>query len=101
MTERRRFSNRAASGARRRLCPPNPVSRTRADGAARETREEALAAVDILAPYVHFDIPRIDQVACVADVMCPFAFGQHRACLMHYIVLDQQLWWRVLAVLAV
>jgi len=46
--------------------PKTFISKTYTDGAARETREEALAAVDILAPYVHFDIPRIEQArACL------------------------------------
>lgn len=31
------------------------------EGAARETREEALANVEIIAPYSHFDIPHIGQ----------------------------------------
>ena len=33
-----------------------------AEGAARETWEEARARVSILAPYAHYDIPRIGQV---------------------------------------
>ena len=47
------------------------------DGAARETREEALAAVEILAPYVHFDIPRIGQAYILfrARLAPPFTFG--------------------------
>ena len=34
----------------------------RAEGAARETAEEANAATDIAAPYAHLDIPVIGQV---------------------------------------
>jgi ADP-ribose pyrophosphatase YjhB (NUDIX family) len=30
-------------------------------GAVRETREEALARVEVIAPYAHFDVPRIGQ----------------------------------------
>ena len=50
---------------------------SRTDGAARETREEAMAAVEILAPYVHFDIPRIGQAYILfrARLAAPFTFG--------------------------
>ena len=35
---------------------------TTAEGAKRETWEEAGARVDLLAPFAHFDIPTIGQV---------------------------------------
>jgi 8-oxo-dGTP pyrophosphatase MutT (NUDIX family) len=38
------------------------MSTRAAEGAARETWEEARARVSILAPYAHYDIPRIGQV---------------------------------------
>jgi 8-oxo-dGTP pyrophosphatase MutT (NUDIX family) len=38
------------------------ISTRAAEGAARETWEEARARVSILAPYAHYDIPRIGQV---------------------------------------
>ena len=37
------------------------MGETTAQGAARETMEEAAAAVDIQSPFVHFDIPGISQ----------------------------------------
>lgn len=48
-----------------------------AAGAARETMEEAAAAVDILAPYVHFDIVGIGQAYLLfrAKLAAPFTFA--------------------------
>lgn len=37
------------------------VNESTAEGAARETMEEAHADIEILSPYVHFDIPTINQ----------------------------------------
>ncbi|KAL6776598.1 NDH1 [Auxenochlorella protothecoides x Auxenochlorella symbiontica] len=48
-----------------------------AEGAARETLEEAGAAVEIVAPYVHFDIPGIGQAYLLfrARLAPPFTFA--------------------------
>jgi ADP-ribose/FAD diphosphatase len=40
-----------------------------AEGAARETQEEALTSVRILAPFAHLDIPLIGQVGVCASNM--------------------------------
>ena len=39
-----------------------------AEGAARETWEEAEAKVQILGPFAHYDIPRIGQVKTQAGL---------------------------------
>lgn len=51
-----------------------------ADGARRETAEEALCDVDIVAPFIHLDLPAIGQSyvlfrAQPADTTAPFSFG--------------------------
>lgn len=67
------------------LCAPNafqphvfdmPVFQHRAEGAARETHEEANASVDIMAPYAHLDIPAIGQAYIFfrAHLAAPFTF---------------------------
>ena len=38
------------------------LQETSSEGAARETREEALAEVQVVAPYSYWDIPQIGQV---------------------------------------
>lgn len=42
-----------------------------AEGAARETWEEANCQVEILAPYSHFDIPVIGQAYILFRSTCP------------------------------
>jgi len=48
-----------------------------AEGAARETLEEAGAHVQIIAPYAHFDIPRIGQAYVLfrAKLLPPYTCG--------------------------
>jgi 8-oxo-dGTP pyrophosphatase MutT (NUDIX family) len=58
----------------------SPQSAARAEGAARETWEEAQAEVDIIAPYAHLDIPIIGQAyiffrARPKDTSGPFSFA--------------------------
>lgn len=53
------------------------VGESTAAGAARETMEEAAAAVDILGPYVHYDIVGIGQAYLLfrARLAPPFTFA--------------------------
>jgi len=48
-----------------------------AEGAARETWEEATARVQVLAPYAHLDVPRIGQIYVLfrAALLPPFTFA--------------------------
>lgn len=39
------------------------VGESAADGATRETLEEALAEVEVISPFAQLDIPRIGQVS--------------------------------------
>lgn len=60
-------------------CSPIPISDSccSAEGAERETWEEAHAHVNILAPYFHLDIPVIGQsyVLFRSKLASPFTFG--------------------------
>ena len=46
-----------------------------AEGAARETREEANAEVNIVAPYAHLDIPAISQSYIIYRAILPSPHG--------------------------
>lgn len=48
-----------------------------AEGAVRETWEEAEARVEVLAPYAHFDIPLIGQAYILfrAKLLPPYTFA--------------------------
>lgn len=61
----------------RRPAPPPRTRRSRAEGAARETWEEAGARVNVVAPYVHFDIPSISQAYILfrAELAPPYSFA--------------------------
>lgn len=54
-----------------------PISVHAAEGAARETFEEANASVDIVAPYAHLDIPVIGQAYIFfrANLAEPYTFS--------------------------
>ena len=45
------------------------LQETSSEGAARETREEALAEVSVVAPYSYWDIPQIGQVSALNTVL--------------------------------
>lgn len=53
------------------------LSESSADGAARETWEEANAKVKIIAPYAHYDIPVIGQAYIIfrAVLEAPYSFS--------------------------
>lgn len=53
------------------------IGESSAAGAARETLEEANAAVHILGPYAHWDIPVIGQAYILfrAELAAPFTFS--------------------------
>lgn len=61
------------------------IGESSAAGAARETQEEANAAVHILGPYAHWDIPVIGQVGSCRPVgwMCVVKMlsGADRVCI--------------------
>ncbi|GAX73460.1 hypothetical protein CEUSTIGMA_g912.t1 [Chlamydomonas eustigma] len=56
------------------------LDETTAEGAARETWEEAQALVQVLAPYAHWDIPMIGQAYILfrAKLVHPFTFSPGR-----------------------
>ena len=52
------------------ICPNRVLPTVDAEGAARETWEEANCQVEILAPYSHFDIPVIGQAYILFRCTC-------------------------------